>query len=48
MKNPSRKYDIFISYRRDGGDMTALYLYERLTHMGYRVAYDFETLLNGR
>ncbi len=28
--------------------MTALYLYERLTRMGYRVAYDFETLLNGR
>ena len=42
------RYDIFLSYRRDGGDMTALYLYERLTHMGYRVAYDFETLLNGR
>lgn len=43
-----RKYDVFLSYRRDGGDMTALYLYERLTHAGYRVAYDFETLLNGR
>ena len=42
------RYDIFLSYRRDGGDMTALYLYERLTRMGYRVAYDFETLLNGR
>ena len=47
MQKPPR-YDIFLSYRRDGGDMTALYLYERLTRMGYRVAYDFETLLNGR
>ncbi len=44
----NKRYDIFLSYRRDGGDMTALYLYEQLTRMGYRVAYDFETLLNGR
>lgn len=47
MKNTIR-YDVFLSYRRDGGDMTALYLYERLTRAGYHVAYDFETLLNGR
>lgn len=46
--NKPDHYDVFISYRRDGGDMTALYLYEQLTRAGYRVAYDFETLLNGR
>lgn len=42
------RYDIFISYRRDGGDMTALYLYERLSRMGYRVCYDLESFLGGR
>ena len=29
------KYDIFISYRRDGGEMLAHILYERLKDSGY-------------
>ena len=31
------EYDIFISYRREGGYDTAQLLYDRLTQMGYRV-----------
>ena len=37
-------YDIFISYRRDGGYDTAQLLYDRLTQMRYRVSFDLETL----
>lgn len=44
----SQKYDIFISYRRKGGDATARLFYERLTAMGYRVSYDIETLRGGK
>ena len=39
-----QRYDIFISYRRKGGDVTARSIYDRLTMMGYRVSYDIETL----
>lgn len=42
-----KSYDIFISYRRNGGDATARLFYERLTAMGYRVSYDIETLRGG-
>jgi len=42
------KYDIFISCRREGGQETALLICERLKQMGYRVAYDIETLRSGR
>jgi hypothetical protein len=45
---PSQKYDVFLSYRREGGQETALLLYERLTRAGYRVAFDLETLRSGR
>jgi hypothetical protein len=45
---PSPKYDVFLSYRREGGQETALLLYERLTRAGYRVAFDLETLRSGR
>ena len=31
------KCDIFISYRRDGGDMTAMYIYQALKERGYNV-----------
>ncbi len=41
----TRKYDVFISYRRKGGHETALLLYQTLVRAGYRVAYDIETLL---
>ena len=45
---PQRQYDIFLSYRRAGGQETALLLFDRLTSKGYRVAYDIETLRSGR
>lgn len=40
-------YQIFISYRRDGGESLAALLHDRLTRMGYRVFYDVETLRSG-
>lgn len=42
------KYDIFISYRRDGGDTLAQLIYDRLTHRGYRVFLDIESLNAGK
>lgn len=41
------KYDIFISYRREGGADTARILCERLTEMGYKVFFDVEELRSG-
>jgi len=41
------KYDIFISYRRDGGFETAKHLYDLLTRDGYNVSLDLDTLRNG-
>ena len=38
------KYDIFISYRRDGGDTLAQLIYDRLTDRGYSVFLDIESL----
>lgn len=42
------KYDIFISYRRDGGDTLSQLIYDRLTHRGYRVFLDIESLNSGK
>lgn len=42
------QYDIFISYRREGGDMMAHILYERLTQKGYSVFQDVESLRSGK
>lgn len=42
------KCDVFISYRRDGGDMTAMYLYQALKERGYDVFYDLEVLRAGK
>lgn len=42
------RYQIFISYRRLGGDITAHALYDKLTSRGYRVAYDIDTLTSGK
>ena len=42
------EYDIFISYRREGGYDTAQLLYDRLTQMRYRVSFDLETLRGGK
>ena len=44
----SQRYDIFISYRREGGYDTAQLLYDRLVQMRYRVSFDLETLRGGK
>ncbi|MHB8064870.1 MAG: DUF4062 domain-containing protein [Ruminiclostridium sp.] len=41
------KYDIFISYRRDGGEFTARIFNDRLEKLGYRVFFDVELLRSG-
>lgn len=40
-------YDIFISYRRNGGEYTAKILRDRLQEAGYRVFFDVESLRSG-
>jgi len=42
------QYDVFISYRRDGGQSLGLLLYFRLTNDGYRVFYDVESMRSGK
>lgn len=41
------KYDIFISYRREGGYDVAKHLYDLLSRDGYKVSFDMDTLRNG-
>jgi len=41
------KYQIFISYRRDGGDTLAGRLADRFSALGYKVFYDVESLRSG-
>lgn len=41
-------YDVFISYRRDGGGTLAQLIYDRLTERGYRVFLDIESLRSGK
>ena len=41
------KYDIFISYRREGGYDTAKHLNDLLVRDGYKVSFDIDTLRNG-
>jgi len=41
------KYDIFISYRRDGGFELAKHIYDLLKKDGYSVSFDMETLRSG-
>lgn len=41
------KFDIFISYRREGGFSTAKHLYDLLKRDGYAVSFDIDTLRNG-
>jgi len=43
----AKKYDIFISYRRDGGYRTAKHLFDLLVRDGYRVSLDIDTLRSG-
>ena len=40
-------YDIFISYRREGGYETAKHLYDLLVRDGYKVSFDIDTLGKG-
>lgn len=40
-------YDIFISYRRNGGFETAKHLNDLLVHDGYTVSFDIDTLREG-
>jgi hypothetical protein len=42
-----RKYDVFISYRRQGGEQTAKIICDRLMDLGYKVFYDVEALRSG-
>jgi hypothetical protein len=42
------KYDVFISYRRDGGEYTAKIIHDKLTELGYRVFFDVESLRSGQ
>ncbi len=41
-------YQIFISYRRDGGDILAGRLADRFTALGYKVFYDVESMRSGQ
>ena len=41
------KYDVFLSYRRDGGMETAMLLKDALSRRGYRVFLDVESLRSG-
>jgi hypothetical protein len=43
-----RNYDVFISYRRDGGFATANLIAEKLRNAGYSVFFDVETLRSGK
>jgi len=41
------QYDVFISYRRDGGEYTARVIYDKLKELGYSVFFDVESLRSG-
>ena len=47
MKHQEEKYELFLSYRRDGGMDTATLLRQTLTSKGYRVFIDVESLRSG-
>lgn len=44
---PEKKYDIFLSYRRDGGQETARIIRDSLVDRGYKVFFDVEALRSG-
>jgi len=41
------KYDVFLSYRRDGGETMAILLRDRLSVKGFRIFLDIESLNSG-
>ncbi|MBR4473557.1 MAG: toll/interleukin-1 receptor domain-containing protein [Oscillospiraceae bacterium] len=45
---PDTPHDIFISYRRDGGEMPAMLIFQALQERGYRVFCDVEVLNAGK
>jgi len=45
--NYADTYDIFLSYRRDGGEAMAILLRDRLTEKGFKVFLDIENLNSG-
>lgn len=45
---PNPKYDIFISYRRNGGSETAYTIARQLRNAGYRVFFDIDDLGSGK
>jgi hypothetical protein len=47
LKGKNKKYQIFISYRRDGGDSLAGRIDDRLTRRGYKIFFDVETMRSG-
>jgi len=47
ISNYSKIYDVFISYRREGGETMAILLHDRLTAKGYNVFLDVESLNSG-
>jgi hypothetical protein len=46
--NTNKSYDIFISYRHEGGETMAILLHDRLTAKGYNVFLDVESLNSGK
>lgn len=46
-ENRKMKYDIFISYRREGGYELAKHLNDLLVRDGYKVSFDMDTLRSG-
>ncbi|MFQ9514725.1 MAG: toll/interleukin-1 receptor domain-containing protein [Eubacterium sp.] len=42
------QYQIFISYRRDGGEFLGRMIYDRLIELGYKVFFDVESLRSGK
>ncbi len=46
-EDTEKQFDIFISYRRDGGEIMARLLYFMLTRRGYTVFYDREAMESG-
>ena len=43
----TQKYDVFLSYRRDGGSETARMIRDSLIKDGYSVFFDMESLRSG-
>ncbi len=41
-------YQVFVSYRRMGGEALAYLVYEKLSNLGYKVFYDIESLSSGK